>query len=279
MYFRTLVLSGCAVLVGCQSAEPIEQVQTTQTKQVNSIAALQSIKMTLPSRVKVDVTPQSQSLKLDGINGPVAVFELPTNRGEFSLTITSFIKETAFVPRAVVFDREGREIERYGAEMFQYKKPRFHLGNRLMAEIDFFPPVDLDMAYLVIYADKEQLNGSTFVIHPARLDAQGRGNYLPEMKDIALRNSPYGQIEVAMDRSALFNQTNSADSSAAILKPEDANIRQAPQLQTQHYYHTAIKAAVESNDLNKAIGLLDEAKTLGVSGAQEVFIKAVNSNH
>ncbi|MFA0521054.1 transcriptional regulator, partial [Vibrio sp. 10N.222.55.E8] len=42
------------------------------------------------------------------------------------------------------------------------------------------------------------------------------------------------------------------------------------------YYHNAIKAAVEADNIPKALSLLDEAKALGIEGAQEVFVKAVN---
>ncbi|MCZ6404968.1 transcriptional regulator, partial [Vibrio parahaemolyticus] len=42
------------------------------------------------------------------------------------------------------------------------------------------------------------------------------------------------------------------------------------------YYHSSIEAAVAANDIPKALTLLDEAKELGIEGAQEVFVKAVN---
>ncbi|CSC16930.1 maltose operon periplasmic protein [Vibrio cholerae] len=34
---------------------------------------------------------------------------------------------------------------------------------------------------------------------------------------------------------------------------------------------------MQANDLPKALSLLDEAKALGIEGAQEVFVKAVNA--
>ena len=43
------------------------------------------------------------------------------------------------------------------------------------------------------------------------------------------------------------------------------------------YYHNAIKVAVEANDIPKALTLLDEAKELGIEGAQTVFVKAINT--
>ena len=143
MYFRALMLSGCVALAGCQSTEVIEQVQVAQAQQVDALSELQSVKMKLPSSAIVDITSQSQVLKYQGIDSRVAVFELPADRGEFAIKITSLIEDTAFVPRAIIVDKNGKEIENYGKAEFEYTKPRLHLGNRLVAEKDFFPPVGL----------------------------------------------------------------------------------------------------------------------------------------
>ncbi|MDF4647497.1 MalM family protein, partial [Vibrio parahaemolyticus] len=148
MYFRALMFSGCVALAGCQSTEVIEQVQVAQAQQVDVISELQAVKMKLPSSAIVDITTQSQVLEYKDIDSRVAVFELPADRGEFAIKITSFIEDTAFVPRAIIVDKNGKEIENYGKAEFEYTKPRLHLGNRLVAEKDFFPPVGLDSVYL-----------------------------------------------------------------------------------------------------------------------------------
>ncbi|HHX8538087.1 TPA: MalM family protein [Vibrio diabolicus] len=275
MYFRALMLSGCVALAGCQSTEVIEQVQVAQMQQVDTLSELQSVKMKLPSSAIIDITAQSQVLKYQNIDSRVAVFELPADRGEFAIKITSLIEETAFVPRAVIVDKNGRELENYDKTEFEYKKPRLHLGNRLVAEKDFFPPTGLDSVYLIIYTDKADLGGFTEVIHPARLDAEGRGNYLPEVKDIPIPNSDTGKIEVSIDRVSFFSIGTSSNKPAAA--PIAAKEVESVQPETQTYYHNAIKAAVKADDIPKALSLLDEAKALGIEGAQEVFVKAVNS--
>ncbi|MGP1392046.1 MAG: MalM family protein [Vibrio diabolicus] len=275
MYFRALMLSGCVALAGCQSTEVIEQVQVAQMQQVDTLSELQSVKMKLPSSAIIDITAQSQVLKYQNIDSRVAVFELPADRGEFAIKITSLIEETAFVPRAVIVDKNGRELENYDKTEFEYKKPRLHLGNRLVAEKDFFPPTGLDSVYLIIYTDKADLGGFTEVIHPARLDAEGRGNYLPEVKDIPIPNSDTGKIEVSIDRVRFFSIGTSSNEPAAA--PIAAKAVESVQPETQTYYHNAIKAAVKADDIPKALSLLDEAKALGIEGAQEVFVKAVNS--
>ena len=273
MYFKALMLSGCIALAGCQSAQVVEQVQVAQAEQVNSIAALQFAAMKLPSSVVFDVTPESQYLNYQSINSPVIAVELPANRGEYSLTISSLIGDTAFVPRAVIFDKNGNELESYGKDDFEYKKPRMHLGNRLVAEKEFFPPRTEDSVFLIVYTDQKDIGGFTDVIHPARLDAEGRGNYLPEVKDIPIPNASVGKVEVTIDKPSFFSFGSSSESNA---KPAAAAKVETIQPETQTYYHNAIKAAVEADNIPKALGLLDEAKALGIEGAQEVFVKAVN---
>jgi len=274
MYFRALMLSGCVALAGCQSAQVVEQVQVAQAEQVNSISGLQFAAMKLPSSVIFDVTPESQYLNYQSINSPVVAVELPANRGEYSLTISSLIGDTAFVPRAVIFDKNGNELESYGKDDFEYKKPRMHLGNRLVAEKEFFPPRTEDSVFLVVYTDQKDIDGFTDVIHPARLDAEGRGNYLPEVKDIPIPNANVGKVEVTIDKPSFFSFGSNSESNA---KPATATKVGSVQPETQIYYHNAIQAAVKEDNLPKALSLLDEAKALGIEGAQEVFVKAVNT--
>lgn len=49
------------------------------------------------------------------------------------------------------------------------------------------------------------------------------------------------------------------------------------QPESQAFYLSAIEKAVSTGDIPKALSLLDEAKALGIEGAQEVFVKAVNT--
>ncbi|MEZ9338597.1 MalM family protein [Vibrio splendidus] len=274
MYFRALMLSGCVALAGCQSAEVMEQVQVAQAEQVNSVSGLQFAKMKLPSSAIFDITTDSQVFNYQDINSRVAAIELPADRGEYSIKITSMIGDTAFVPRAVIYDKNGKELESYGKEDFEYQKPRLHLGNRLVTEHDFYPPTTAESVYLIVYTDQADLGGFTDVIHPARLDAEGRGNYMPEAKDIPVPNGNVGKIEVTIDRASFFSFGSSSSESNA--KPAAAAKVDTIQPETQTYYHNAIQTAVSEDNIPKALSLLDEAKALGIEGAQEVFVKAVN---
>ncbi|MFB9135453.1 MalM family protein [Vibrio sp. AK197] len=278
MYLRALLLGGCIALTGCQSASVVEQ-QPATSSQASRISQLSATQVKLPSVTRVAITANTQYLNNQTIDSPVAVFAIPADRGRMSLTITSEIKDSVFYPYAMITDEQGQVIEQYDDSSFEYVKPRLNLGNRLVADIDFFPPRGYQTLYLVVYTKKSDLDGSTGVIHPARLDAEARGNYMPEMKDIPVPHSLTGTIELEVAGPSFFSSLTSNDNAEQNVTSSDQAQRavEAVQPDTQSYYTNAITQAVKENNLPKALGLLDEAKALGVEGAQEVFIKAVNS--
>lgn len=279
MYFRVLILSGCVALAGCQSSQVIEQATAARFQEVNSISALATMKMKLPSSATVDITSETQVLNFGEINSPVAVFELPANRGGLEITITSNVSDSVFYPSAIIVDKNSKILESYQGEDFEYKKPRLHLGNRIQTEKDFFPPYGEESIYLIVYTTEKDLAGVTNIIHPARLDAEARGNYLPEVKDIPKPHYKTGRIEVSIEGAGfmVIGSVQEQLSTAAPAEAKKASII-AAQPETQSYYHNAIKKAVKANNIPKALDLLDESKALNIEGAQEVFVRAVNSD-
>ncbi|CAH0537039.1 MalM family protein [Vibrio marisflavi] len=273
MYIRTFFTMICLVLTGCQSAKVIEQNSAPNTQVVHSISELQSVKMTLPSTKSVKITPQSQILDNSTINSPVAVFEFPSNRGELNITITSQIEDSVFYPSAIIVDKSGKVIERYQGDNFKYLKPRLAKGNRISANINFFPPMNEDTLYLVVYTNEDEQNKTTTVINPARLFAEAHGNYLPQVKDIPVPHAKVGVISVEIDgaRANLLQSTNTMTSSAPAASQKASTER------AKQYYYAQIKQAVNSDDIPRALQLLDEAKAKNISGAQDVFVNAINN--
>lgn len=275
MYLRALLLGGCIALTGCQSATVIEQSQTTSAPAVSAISQLQATQVKFPSSTKISMTPATQYLHNDQITSPVAVFDIPANRGQMSLTITSEITDSVFFPHVMITDHQGNIIESYDDSVFEYRKPRLNLGNRLVADLDFYPPQGHQSVYLVVYGKSSDLNDVTYVAHPGRIDAEARGNYMPELKDIAVPRAMTGTIELDVAGPGLFNFTRSGTPAKAT-SSDQAKMEMTVQPDTQAYYFATIEKAVEANDIPKALSLLDEAKALGIDGAQEIFVKAVN---
>ncbi len=274
MYLKSILLSCCIVLIGCQTASVIEQTANDNQPFVSTINQLQATKVKLPSTTKVVLTSNSQRLRNQMIDSPVAVFEVPADKGQLQLTITSEIKDSVFYPDVVITDTNGSVIEYYDNSYFEYRKPRLHLGNRLVAELEFYPPQGYKTFNVIVYTNDEYLKGITYVAHSGRIDAEARGNYMPELKDIAIPHRDTGVIELDVSGAGFFSPNLSATSKSA--DKVNATTR-GPLEATQTYYYSAIKKAVESDDIPKALSLLEEAKVLGIEGAQEVFVKAVNS--
>lgn len=276
MYFRALLISGCIALTGCQSTKVVEQQPSATQMNLSQVSELLSVSSPLPSSKIIAITKNSQVLKNELIDSPVAVFAIPANRGQLSLKITSEITESVFYPYAVIYDGSGKQIESYGEEAFSYYKPKLHLGNRLVADVDFYPPTGTEEVYMVVYTKEEALTGFTEVAHPARLDAEGRGNHMPEMKDIPIPHSLQGtiELEVSGPRFSLLGASNSTEQSSSLAKQVSAT----PQPETQAYFLTAIEEAVAANDIPKALSLLDEAKALNIEGAQDTFVKALEAH-
>ncbi|MDS1825867.1 MalM family protein [Vibrio vulnificus] len=273
MVFRAILLSGCIALAGCQSAVVVEQVNANSGQEVQQIAQLQAMKVKLPSTTKVILSDQTQYLRTEAISSPVALFEIPADRGQMTLTITSEIGESVFFPHVMIVDAFGQLIESYDSKVFEYRKPRLQLGNRLVAELDFYPPQGYKSLNLLIYTTEQDRQGVTYVAHPARIDAEARGNYLPEAKDIPVPHAQTGTIELDISGPSFLSQlrreerptSTSTDAAKTQVQPD-----------TQAYYFQSIEQAVEVGDIPKALSLLDEAKALNIEGAQAVFVNAVN---
>ncbi|MCX9560422.1 transcriptional regulator, partial [Vibrio cholerae] len=126
MVLRALLLGGCIALAGCQSTAVVEQVKPNTGQEVQQIGQLQATKVKLPSTTKVALTKETQYLRNQVIASPVALFEIPADRGQMTLTITSEISDSVFYPHVMIVDAQGQVVESYEEVTFEYRKPRLH---------------------------------------------------------------------------------------------------------------------------------------------------------
>ncbi|MEL7291484.1 MAG: MalM family protein, partial [Pseudomonadota bacterium] len=132
-----------------------------------------------------------------------------------------------------------------------------------------------------------QLGDKVVVPHPAKVRAEESGEPLPIVTDPTYLSSTQGSFTFEVETLTLsgYGQKNVIAESrekqvATSSEPIQTPVERTPsvvQPETQTYYHTAIKSAVEVGMLDKALALLEEAKALNVEGAQQVFIDAVNN--
>ncbi|MGL5472132.1 MAG: MalM family protein [Shewanella sp.] len=278
MVFRALFLGGCIALTGCQNSAVIEQTTSNVQQDIQQISQLQAIKVKFPSSTKVALSNETQYLRNQMVASPVALFEIPADRGQMTLTITSEIGRSVFYPHVMIVDAQGQVVESFDDSVFEYRKPRLHLGNRLVAELNFYPPQGYQSLFVLVYTKQQDLQDVTYVAHPARIDAEARGNHLPEVKDIAVPHALTGMIELEVSGPSFFSFVRSEERQVTT-SSDTAKTQLQVQPDTQAYYFSSIEQAVKANDLPKALSLLDEAKALGIEGVQEVFVQAVNARH
>lgn len=274
MYFRALLLGSCMALAGCQSTPLVEQSAIDSAQHFTVVTQLQATQVRLPSTTKVSITPSTQYLTNDTINSPVAMFEIPADRGQLSLTVTSEIRSSVFYPHILITDKQGQVIEVFDNSVFEYRKPRLNLGNRLVAEVDLYPPQGHETLYVIIYTEMSDLEKVTYVAHPGRIDAEARGNHMPELKDIPVQHSLTGTVQLEVAGPSWLSFVRNSTESRSVAREQ---VKAIAQPETQDFYHQAIQTAVAENYIPKALSLLDEAKALGIDSAQAVFVKAVNS--
>lgn len=265
MKLSTTLISGCLLLAGCQSADFVEQTSLPTQAKINSVSQLSVLPLKAPSEQTFSIAEDTQRYIIDGVESPVVVASLPLSAGALEITVTSLIASSAFAPYIAIIRDDGSIIEQYELEAFNYLPARFHLGNRLELTFTFMPPSNSSELMLVVYTKPKTLKESVSVIHPAKLDAEARGNYLPEVKDIEVPFAETGKLVIAIASSEHQQSNGSRTSSAAVTKELSA------------FYRDAITEAVGDNELKKAVSLLEEAESLGVEGARESFNNAVNS--
>lgn len=274
MKLRALFLSCCVALTGCATNEVLHQ--SSQHSEIAAIASLQKSEFKLDTQATVAIDGNTQILNDGEIDSPVVAFEIPSNRGPLDISVTSqMVDEKFFSPEIMIVDSEGEVIEKYDSSVFEYRRPRLAWGDRLVAEFRFTPPVTEKTVTMLIYTTDAELAKTTDRIHPMRAMAEGKGNYLPEVKDIPTPHTTTGQllVEVNGASSGFFSGSEEKATKAENVAPKTEAVDEA----TQTYYHNAIRKAVEEDNIPKALSLLDEAKELGVEGAQKVYVDTLNS--
>ncbi|MFN3016062.1 MalM family protein [Vibrio coralliilyticus] len=208
-----------------------------------------------------------------------APFAFDSQSGVVELVIRSNMEsERVAIPVIELLDQDFKVVKALKRDDFKVKFSDAFARNRfeLQTNID-----TIQTPYMVVYSDNSQLGEKIIVPHPAKLRAQETGDPMPIVTDPIYYAANIGSFSLNVKTLTLsgYNQKKLVEQKQNSTTPKAKSTVQklVPVPETQKYYHQAITAAVESNDLNKAISLLEEAKALNVEGAQEIFVKAVNA--
>lgn len=275
--------------------------------------SLQQLQWTPVDQSKTQTTTlatSGQSLNAPGIAGPVAAYSVPANIGELTLTLTSEVdKQTSvFAPNVLVLDQNLTPAAFFPSSYFTYQEPGVMSADRLEGVIKLTPALGQQKLYLLVFTTDKDLQQTTKLLDPAKSYAKGTGNAIPDIPDPIARHTTDGTLKLKVKTSSgssilvgpLFGSSGpgpvtvgntaapatayAAPAQAPVAAPVTAHAAPAPAPaaksepvlnDTENYFNQAIKQAVNSGDIDKALKLLNEAERLGSTSARSTFISSV----
>ncbi|CNI45409.1 maltose regulon periplasmic protein [Yersinia massiliensis] len=246
-----------------------------------------------PVTQDVKLTSVSPQISQGNIEGAVAAFALPADRGSMEITLSSLVTDNQlYSPSVLVLDEQMRPAAYYPASYFTYEKAGIMTSDRLQGVMKLTPALGQKQIYLLVYTTREDLAKTTKLLDPAKAYAMGVGNAVPDIPDPIAKHTPTGNLKIKATAeqgmgNVMIGLIQSAPASppvvvgstqtAAVAAPAPAPVKPAePMLsETENYFNQAIKDAVKSGDVDKALKLLNEAEHLGSTSARKTFIGSV----
>lgn len=194
-------------------------------------------------------------------------FKLSERSGKVQLRLSSLmINDSVVAPKLIALDDQFKIISTTNLEQFNIKTSGAF--TRTQFQLNF----NLDATktpYFIIYSSEAYLGQSIKVKHPARIRAEELGEAMPMVTDPTYTYKRFGKLTLSVKTLSL--QAHKAP------KQQTTPLTVSAQPETQSFYHNAIIEAVKTNDITKALALLEEAKALGIKDAKTVFVNALES--
>nr|WP_212752267.1 MULTISPECIES: MalM family protein [unclassified Vibrio] len=257
------------LVTGCTSTEQLDLQQNQSAEKF--ITHLENVSwnvLDIPTEVEFTFN-QSSQLLLDGKSaGPVAGFIIPGNRGSLDISLASFVSNdlNVYAPTVVILDGQGKEIYKKTFSDFQYYPAKMLDNDQFVTTFNVIPDMTGQELKVLIYTTAEDLAGTSQILHPAKAHALARHTQPPDIADPYANHSLSGHLRLTITANDMVSKHIVSQSD---VRPQGTELTL--------YYHSEIKKAVEENNIPKALGLLDEAKALDIKDAQDVFIKAINT--
>jgi maltose operon protein len=260
-----------------------------------STATLQSLPwqpLVPPVTQDVQLNNVSPQINQGQIQGAVAAFALPADRGSLEIQLISLAnKNSIYAPSVLVLDEHMRPAAYYPSSYFAYQPPGVMSADRLEGTLKLTPALGQKQIYLLVYTTQQDLTKTTTLTNPAKAYAQGVGNAVPDIPDPIASHSTSGtlKLKVTAEQGAsniMIGMLQSAPATppvvvgaAAPAAPAPAPVATAPAEpmlnDTEAYFNNGIKQAVKAGDIDKALKLMNEAEKLGSTTARETFIGSV----
>lgn len=209
-------------------------------------------------------------------------FEFSPRSGKVKVTLSSkMLKKRVLAPTVQLLDKEYNVVRTITLDEFNIRYSDMFDANRYVTSFE----VDAQsLPYMIVFTNSSDVGQLVSVPHPAKVRAEESGEPLPIVTDPKFKHSYVGELNLEIETLTLGSRKvdNSmvAPVTAATTGVVATSVKAAPatiQPETTSYYHNAIQKAVAEDNIPKALSLLDEAKALNVEGAQETFVKAINS--
>lgn len=275
---------GLMALLGCSSAIDVSnQVSSVELANISATSSVQWNDVSVPSAFTFNFDEHSQRLASADINSPVAGFSFEPVEQTINIALTAPMKNlSVFAPSLALYDQDYRLLKVFKSTAFGYDRNDFIKGEVLSGEVSITLPLTTTRVNAVIFTTPEDIAKTTTIIHPAKAMAIAKRNDPPAIADPVVRHSDIGSVNVKLSTPNSFSllpENNKAPSTPVAAVDPDLNqaVMVAAQPESSTFYLNSIEKAVDAGDIPKALALLEEAKTLNIEGAQEAFVKAINS--
>jgi maltose operon protein len=189
--------------------------------------------------------------------------------GQVRINISSLMTNgQVFAPKVVLLNAHFEPQTSYGIDHFQIRYANALETNRYETSLTVNAE---ETPYMIIYSDASHIGDTVVIPHPAKRRAAKSGEPFPIVSDLTYHHALNGKLEIRIETLAV--RQHSAVLSP--ISPKPSTLRPAED-ESILFYHNAIKSAIRVNNIEKALALLDEAKRLGITNAQRVFIEAIN---
>ncbi|ABS46021.1 MULTISPECIES: maltose operon protein MalM [Yersinia pseudotuberculosis complex] len=288
-----LALGGTAPLA-VQAASTISpaNVSIAPTISITTLQQLPWQPLVPPVTQDIQLTAGSPHISQGEVEGAVAAFALPADRGSLEVTLSSLLTDKQlFTPSVLVLDEQMRPAAYYPSSYFTYEKAGIMINDRLQGVMKLTPALGQKQIYLLVYTTRDDLKKTTQLLDPAKAYAQGVGNAVPDIPDPIVNHSPTGTLRIKVTSeqgmgNIMIGLIQSAPTSAPVVVGSSIQPVAAPQSEpakpaapmlgeTENYFNQAIKDAVKAGDVDKALKLLNEAEHLGSTSARKTFIGSV----
>ena len=287
----TLAALLAASLIGCAASPTAATKDVAITAPVccNSYSEFSWIPMQ-GSDIDFVVDEYSQIGQFPDGKSYFAGFTLPNNVERMRVDLKSWMRTAGvFAPKVLLLDPSFQPVKTIELDDFAVKP------SNLFSLSSYQHRFEMDRKttpYMVVYSPQEYRQGEIQIPHPERLRAEELGLARPMVTDPVIQHQKFGSLELVLKplnlRSYRADEKVAPAPAKAVVAPAPvaaATAAPAPAAvkpvsatmlpETEAFYNAQIKAAVEKNDMHKALQLLEEAKRAGSGSAEATFIQLI----